>query len=247
LSFSSPDERCWVDTKTIDSLASQGVLGVKDNVYALRNPNTMFLDVSTENLLGERENQEDAFHTDSTTGLFIVADGMGGHAKGEEASRVAVEHISGAPNLRFGFRRANEAVKAIPREGWSKAPGTTAVALRLSLFDGRYKATIAHIGDSRCYLARWGKLHRLTIDHGIGHRLGRLIGCSSGDGIPDVSTIRVEPHDRFLLCSDGLHGKLDDDEIGRRLVGHSVADSSMRLAECDPSDNLTLIVVEVLA
>jgi serine/threonine protein phosphatase PrpC len=134
----------------------------------------------------KRRHNEDAYLLDAERGLFVVADGMGGHAAGEVASRITVEsiqeyiaatdeqHESSWP---FGFNsrvslegnrlttaveKANEKVmRAVQNRPELKGMGTTVVA---ALFDAE-RATLVHVGDSRAYLFRDGELRRLTDDH----------------------------------------------------------------------------------
>ncbi len=134
----------------------------------------------------KRRHNEDAYLIDEERGLFVVADGMGGHAAGEVASRITVEsiqeyiaateeeHESSWP---FGFNsrvslegnrlttaveKANEKVmRAVQNRPELKGMGTTVVA---ALFDAD-RATLVHVGDSRAYLFRDGELRRLTDDH----------------------------------------------------------------------------------
>ncbi len=134
----------------------------------------------------KRKHNEDAYLLDAERGLFVVADGMGGHAAGEVASRLTVESIqefiSGTEDDHdntwpFGYNnrysvdgnrlstaveRANEKVmRAVVNRPELKGMGTTVVA---ALFDER-RATLVHVGDSRAYLYRESELRRLTDDH----------------------------------------------------------------------------------
>lgn len=134
----------------------------------------------------KRRHNEDAYLMDADRGLFVVADGMGGHAAGEVASRITVESIqefiAGTEEEHentwpFGFNnryslegnrlttaveKANEKVmRAVQNRPELKGMGTTVVA---ALFDGQ-RATLVHVGDSRAYLVRGGELRRLTDDH----------------------------------------------------------------------------------
>jgi len=137
----------------------------------------------------KRKNNEDNFGIDQELGLLIVADGMGGHAAGEVASRMAIELIldytgrtanSDEPYLtgynsrysRAGNRLcsaiilANQVVSdaAANREEW-QGMGTTVVAAWINTDNSRL--TIAHVGDSRVYLVRHGQIRQLTIDHSL--------------------------------------------------------------------------------
>lgn len=134
----------------------------------------------------KRRHNEDAYLLDAERGLFVVADGMGGHAAGEVASRITVESIqefiAGTEEEHentwpFGFNnrfslegnrlttaveKANEKVmRAVQNRPELKGMGTTVVA---ALFD-QDRATLVHVGDSRAYLLRGGELRRLTDDH----------------------------------------------------------------------------------
>lgn len=134
----------------------------------------------------KRKHNEDAYLIDSERGLFVVADGMGGHAAGEVASRLTVESIQefiagteddhdntwpfGYNNrysvdgnrLSTAIERANEKVmRAVVNRPELKGMGTTVVA---ALFDEK-RATLVHVGDSRAYLCRESELRRLTDDH----------------------------------------------------------------------------------
>ena len=134
----------------------------------------------------KRKHNEDAYLVDAERGLFVVADGMGGHAAGEVASRITVESIqefisstddatesswpfghtagasTGGNRLTAAVERANEKVMhAVSNRPELKGMGTTVVA---TLIDGD-RATLVHVGDSRAYLYRDGELKRLTDDH----------------------------------------------------------------------------------
>jgi len=194
-----------------------------------------------------RDLNEDCYAVDKARGVFVVADGMGGHQHGEVASRLAVDVIletlsqPAAPAegpltllpqaIRTAHRRVFEAT--IGNENLA-GMGTTVVALAVS--DGQ--ATIAHVGDSRAYRYRQGLLERLTQDHSwVGeqvsagllspqqarlHPLKNVITRALGgrDGLEvEVGQWELVADDLFLLCSDGLTGMLGDDEIGDCLSG----------------------------
>ena len=134
----------------------------------------------------KRKHNEDAYLVDTERGLFVVADGMGGHAAGEVASRITVESMqefigtsddtsdsswpfgygnrvsSSGNRLTAAVERANEKVmRAVANRPELKGMGTTVVA---ALVDAE-RATLVHVGDSRAYLFREGDLRRLTDDH----------------------------------------------------------------------------------
>jgi serine/threonine protein phosphatase PrpC len=126
-----------------------------------------------------RNNNEDSMFVDSDAGFFVVADGMGGHAAGEVASKIAVETVSGRlgelpadssddavrASMRSAIVEAGQIIYTQARDNPEQAGmGTTVTALVLSN-DGRY--VVGHIGDSRAYRLRGGSLERLTRDHSL--------------------------------------------------------------------------------
>jgi protein phosphatase len=174
--------------------------------------------------------------------LLIVADGMGAHAAGELASRLAVDHIphlyrkfvelSGPEALRRAVMEANAEIN---RRGQANEEfhnmGTTCSALTL-LPQG---AVVAHIGDSRVYRLHRGRLEQLTFDHSLvwemrasGHlnvnneatmAIPKNVITRSLGPYPEVKVdlegpFPVEDGDTFLICSDGLTGQVSDNEIG---------------------------------
>jgi protein phosphatase len=203
-----------------------------------------------------RENNEDAARALPASGLFVVADGMGGHIAGEVASRVASDAIvdvvfSGAQprRIRDEASRLGEAViaanNAVRREAEQRelvGMGTTLTAL---LIRGS-TATIAHIGDSRAYLVRKGEMRQLTRDHTLvalliesgaiaedqggmhpeRHVLTQAIGTQETVH-PDVAQFRIYKGSRFLLSSDGLHDVVPGSEI-LDLVQRSDLDDAAR-------------------
>src|SRR5262245_33437700 len=138
----------------------------------------------------KRKHNEDAFAVDLSDGLFIVADGMGGHAAGEVAARITVETIGefiaatrqkeeatwpfkydhsldfNSNRLAIAIEKANERVMAaVAAQPWLKGMGTTVVAGLLN----EKLLSLAHVGDSRAYLYRQERLQRLTDDHSWVH------------------------------------------------------------------------------
>jgi serine/threonine protein phosphatase PrpC len=188
---------------------------------------------------GRRRSQnEDALAVDVDLGMFVVADGLGGHASGEVASRLAVTEMSAmlsgsapgapAPLLVQAIQHANARVFAAGQAPAMHGMGTTVVAA----FVRGSRVAVAHVGDSRAYLLRGDRLQRLTEDHTVAnhcrlagldpvtrpnlapylHSLTRAVGTSE---TIDVDVRILEPHagDVLLLCSDGLTGAIDDEEI----------------------------------
>jgi PPM family protein phosphatase len=243
-----------------------------------------------------RKNNEDSFYADHERGLFIVCDGMGGHAAGEVASATAVktivEALSQVDELRRRFadddtsdddkkaedaaelmRACEEAVqtagKAIfddAREHPERAGmGTTCSVLLLA---GK-KGILAHVGDSRIYVVRRKALYQLSEDHTFvaeqvrrgamtkeqaakskkSNVLTRALGPI--EQIPvDMMMFDVDAHDRFLVCSDGLHNYFTDStELLRMLIGSSVEVVIERIVDTAKErgghDNITAILVDV--
>ena len=177
-------------------------------------------------------------------GIFIVADGMGGHAAGEVASEIAVRIIAdelgsfrGLPDADIAsrlFKAIQQANGAIFRrtlvEHDKRGMGTTATAM--ILFPRRY--LIAQVGDSRAYLLRDGKLFQITRDHSYvqeqvdaglltaeqarthpyGNVITRCVG-SNEEVVPDLYFGNLQSGDVILLASDGLTGMLEDDQLAK--------------------------------
>jgi protein phosphatase len=180
--------------------------------------------------------------------LLVVADGMGGHAAGDVASRIAAETLRDAfpamPSgdvglaLKQAYRRANEAIyqagQAHPADA---GMGTTLAA---ALLHGKY-ATIANVGDSRAYLLRGNGVTQVTQDHTLvaeevakgvippdaarsdprRNVLTHAVGLHPRleSRLPGIFELTLLPGDRLLLCSDGLYDVLDDVDIRRTLLG----------------------------
>jgi PPM family protein phosphatase len=200
-----------------------------------------------------REHNEDAYLVAPDLGLYVVADGMGGHAGGGTASRLAVETIQDSvraaqvsrPEL-FGsgagvedsplpdvLRQAVEAASARIFGAAQADPalsgmGTTVTA---ALVDGRC-AFVAHVGDSRCYLLRGGRIYQVSEDHSLVNeqlkagaisadeakhsRFKNIITRSVGfeqHVIVDVMGLELEAGDAVVICCDGLSNLVDDPEI----------------------------------
>jgi PPM family protein phosphatase len=224
--------------------------------------------------VGQRPNNEDWYRVCPNLGLYVVADGMGGYAGGELASRIAVgaldwfyrdgdtdEELLADNRMGQAFRLANVEVRR-QRQGALAKMGSTLSALVVR--NGR--ALIGHVGDSRVYRCRAGRLEQLTSDHSLiasmkaaglsnmlissrfGHIITRAIGVSD-DTDPDIITETALPGDRFLLCTDGLTDVLDDETIGALLCSNPAAEAATALVEealrCGGEDNITAVVVEI--
>jgi len=173
-----------------------------------------------------RGRNEDAVAVSPAAGIFVVADGMGGHAGGDVASALAAHaayevlaartpRTSRPVALRAAFTAADKRVRGeAARRPALDGMGTTLVAL---LVQGD-RATVGHCGDSRAYLWRGGVLTGLTRDHGQGHVVTRAIGAGPGPS-PDIAAVALAPGDVLLLCSDGLSKPLGSRGIARVMAG----------------------------
>jgi serine/threonine protein phosphatase PrpC len=218
-----------------------------------------------------REGNEDAYLVDDAMGLVAVADGMGGHRAGEVASATALEALraaitSGRP-LRESIQDANEAVfRKSLTDNSLRGMGTTLTAGTLA---SGGTLLVGHVGDSRAYLLHDGELKQVTVDHSLVEELvreGRLTADEAAvhpqrsiitralgvDASVDVDVYPVElaPGDRLLLCSDGLTGMVQADEIAATLRRE---DDPTRAATqlvdaanaAGGEDNITVVVVAV--
>ncbi len=240
----------------------------------------------------KRTSNEDSYSTRSDVGLFVVADGMGGHVAGEVASRVAVEAIEAfiqetagadknrtwpfpfdpavsleANRLRAAFRLANRKIaSAIADSQDLRGMATTASAVLL----GPQGASVAHVGDSRVYVLRSGKLEQITHDHSWVEeqvRAGTLTPTAarqhpwrnvvtralSGGEDPevDVTEVMPRPGERYLLCSDGLFTVVPDGRIAE-LLGDmkapldAIAGALVAAAnDAGGPDNITALILQI--
>jgi serine/threonine protein phosphatase PrpC len=207
--------------------------------------------------------------------LFLVADGMGGHAVGEKASAKAVRdiphtyhkhaHEGAAQALRKAFTEANAGIHAIGQENPEfRGLGTTGTALLLRP-EG---AWAGHVGDSRAYRIRDGIIEQLTFDHSAVWEIARRQHVNPEDlqGIRSNVILRslgpdafvevdvegphpIRPGDIYLVCSDGLTGQLSDYEIGAVASSLPPAEACEFLVELanlrGGPDNITAIIVRV--
>lgn len=226
----------------------------------------------------KREANEDFFAIDQEMGLFVVADGLGGHVAGRVASELAVERFLAllrAPDpvrdfdrLRSACASAHEAIlERASADPALQGMGTTLAAL---WFDAG-RVALVHVGDSRIYVFRDRKLHGLTFDHSLvnemvfrgaltqsqarthpyRHVITRALGV--GDAIePDTAELRALPGDLYLLCSDGITGQIDHEDLGQVLLagGSDLEATAQRLIdianESGGDDNATAVLVEYL-
>ncbi len=229
---------------------------------------------------GGREKNEDrmGYCYTRTSGLFALADGMGGHPEGEVASQMSLQMLATSfqreakPQLRDPRRFLHDGIMAAHHQLLRYAterslidtPRTTMVACVLQ----QREAYWAHCGDSRLYLVRGNKLITRTRDHSyaelqetlsgvipLGDKVNRnvLFTCLGSPGKPVIDIVGpmvMQPGDRFLLCSDGLWGSVDDETIASHLAGRPIIDAVPELVERalrvagEKSDNVTVLSVE---
>lgn len=180
--------------------------------------------------------------------VWVVADGMGGHAAGDVASRLAVEslrELDGVDELRPALVNAAvaRANAAVVRHGLVHAEarglGTTVTGLAEVTVGGVAHWAVFNVGDSRVYRYAGGELHRATVDHSeveelvaagliepaqardhpARHIITRSVGMRPAPAV-DLWVLPQTPGERFLLCSDGLTSELDDDQIAAVLAAH---------------------------
>jgi serine/threonine protein phosphatase Stp1 len=219
-----------------------------------------------------RTNNEDALLNRPDLGLWAIADGAGGHSRGEAAARAVVAALDAIPaeltaaemltQVRLRLLGTHRALcdEAIRTGDGLMASTVVALILREDYF------ACLWAGDSRAYLVRRGIVEPLTIDHSLvqdlltagtigpeearvhpaANVITRAIGAGEQDPDLDKRMGEVMAGDRFLLCSDGVCKILSDDELGLRLCGGEGADVLVAAAlERAVSDNVTAIVIDL--
>ena len=205
-----------------------------------------------------RANNQDSGY--AGTQLFVVADGMGGHAGGDVASAIALKRVmeadrqfASAADAEFALQSALSAANTMLAETVFEHPELTGMGTTVSaILRSGSQIAIAHIGDSRIYLLRDGTLKQITADHTFVQRLvdsGRITPEEAAvhprrsvlmrvlgdvDAAPEIDTtvFDVLAGDRWLLCSDGLSSYVSDDKIAQALKSlPAVKDAADRLVK----------------
>jgi PPM family protein phosphatase len=229
-----------------------------------------------------RRGNEDAFLVDAERGVFLVADGMGGHAAGEVASALAVETVgrmlldapadgTGAPlseTMGAAFHAAWTEITRCCRDDPRKSGmGTTLTAAVIDPAGGGW---IGHIGDSRAYRVRDGRLEQVTRDHTwvqrevdagrvaaadaerhpLAHVLTRVLSADLPPD-PDLLQVDLHPGDLLLLTSDGMHGLVSAAEIQEIVTGGAPLPALLaalieRANRMGGRDNITAVAVRIL-
>jgi serine/threonine protein phosphatase PrpC/CRP-like cAMP-binding protein len=244
----------------------------------------------------QRTHNEDNFLIDKKLRLFMVADGMGGHAAGEIASSIAVHEIRDAVHenrdLIERYRVDDPGVQPLEilqilehaiqaacsnvynraqAEPDTRGKGTTASVLLIAGAPDHLRGFIAHVGDSRVYLARQSQCHQLTEDHSLMNELvrrgklkrdqienspykqfknavTRAVGVYASVEV-DTFDFDILPGDRFLLCSDGLYAYFDDETLPQLLSDGDVKEVARRLVDLANAggghDNITGVIIRV--
>jgi serine/threonine protein phosphatase PrpC len=240
----------------------------------------------------KRTHNEDYFSLIEQDQLFLVADGMGGHASGEVASKMAAEtmqefftrsqdddvtwpykmdrQLSFVENrLVVGVKMANQRIyEAALKDLRLKGMGTTIVGGQI-VGDKLY---IAHVGDSRCYRIRDGKIQQMTRDHSLledykdakpgmseeeqrkfPHKnvITRALGMRDTVQV-DLHAQDIVPGDTYVFCSDGLSGMIEDDAILKIVVGNPDLEVSVSALveaanQAGGTDNVTVLALQCLA
>lgn len=220
-----------------------------------------------------RSQNEDCYGYDTDLGLFVIADGLGGHSAGDIASQIAIEHaitvVEQGGELTKALESAHEEILRASLDGRGSADmGTTAVALRID--DGHYQA--AWVGDSRGYLWDGNMLIRITHDHSMvqelvdggllsaedakyypfSNLLTRTLGVSkTTDVLADHVEGRFELGQQIMLCTDGLTNEVNEEDMKVILSGRgSEQDKVEHLIDLalsnGGSDNVTVLLVSAL-
>jgi serine/threonine protein phosphatase PrpC len=237
----------------------------------------------------KRQHNEDAYLSDDAAGVYLVCDGMGGHAAGEVASAKAVEVVRDTfvKNAEVGKRLAkdpssanklamqtlmeqavqracSEIYKLASSDSSKRGMGTTFVGMACA----GDRAVIGHVGDSRIYLLRSGQVHRLTEDHTLVNAqikagqitkeqaltsqyrnvITRAVGIQESVQV-DTLLVDLVPGDMYMLCSDGLHGYMADEETLAVLSQEPVAELPKKLIDLANNrggkDNITAICLKI--
>ncbi len=227
-----------------------------------------------------RSRNEDSVASDTSSGWALVADGMGGHRGGDVASaivaRTAGACLAGPPEKPWTGDRIERRVRDVIREANRaiyeqsnanlKLYGMGSTAVLAQTWNGL--VTVGHVGDSRAYRLRGGRLERLTVDHSLLQELldGGMISAAEARRAPgrgvltrslgvdpdvevDVVTVEFAKDDCLLLCSDGLTEMLDDDQILAELTAADgdLAQATARLIDAANGgggrDNVSVVLM----
>lgn len=221
--------------------------------------------LSVDGALLPHEDLQEFRLSGDTDHLLLVADGMGGHAKGEVASQLALASLNAFWRERRpefdavrAIRRANGRVYAeMGRDSTRRGMGATVAGLHLRNAEGSW----FNVGDSRVYHYRAGRLRQLSLDHvprgdayagrARSHRITQSIGGGHApvEVWPALGAIEFQPRDRILICTDGLTDVLADRQIATiNAECATVSETAMRLKAAvfaaGAPDNVTCLLLE---
>lgn len=220
-----------------------------------------------------RPSNQDSVLNEETSGLYGVADGMGGHNGGDIASQMAVLMLprileSMAPseeNLRCGFEQVNQLIyQEQLKDPVLSGMGTTMTVL----WESEQKLVLGHIGDSRAYRLRCGEIEQVSQDHSVvaemvaqgviteeqamNHPYRNVITQAVGTSEtlnPDIKTLDKRKGDKYILCSDGLYEYVSKKEMCELLMRYSPDDAAQimieKALENGGKDNVTVLIAEV--
>lgn len=221
-----------------------------------------------------RQVNEDAYLQMDDVGLWLIADGMGGHARGDLASRIVVEAFDGlrkpqsmdefSQEVRNRLAQANQRIRdEVSRAGSDLIMGTTVVAFLA--YKREWQCLWA--GDSRAYLLRDGRLTQISHDHNVAqemvdrgelpheqmathpmaNRITRAVGTQDYLQLDEYHSL-LRDGDTVLLCSDGLNKEVDEQELASILESYDCKDASRELVdltlERGARDNVTVAVIQ---
>ncbi|MBR2054051.1 MAG: Stp1/IreP family PP2C-type Ser/Thr phosphatase [Clostridia bacterium] len=229
--------------------------------------------ISKTHIGNVRASNQDSVLNEESSRLYGVADGMGGHNGGDIASRMAVlmlprileSMMPSEENLHDGFQQVNALIyEEQKKDAVLSGMGTTLTVL----WEKENSIVLGHIGDSRAYRMRKGKIEQLSTDHSVvgemvregliteeqalQHPYRNVITQAVGTSeslTPDIKTIEKQKGDKFVLCSDGLYEYVSKEEMCDLLMRFSPEDAAEQMIEKaleeGGRDNVTVLIAEV--
>ncbi len=227
----------------------------------------------------KRQHNEDSYLVAPSLSLFAVADGMGGHRAGEKASRMAVEKLrdslvpprrqAGKDEVLSHLQKAMFITGAAIFDAAQSDPDLAGMGTTLtSVLVHAQRAYVAHVGDSRCYLYRDGKISQITMDHSwvaeqvkagllteqearesrFRHIITRSVGFEREVQV-DGTICPVQSGDCLILCSDGLSNYLEEDDFAEVMSRQLYSDAPRVLIDLANArggdDNITVVIIHM--
>lgn len=229
--------------------------------------------ISKTHIGNVRASNQDSVLNEESSRLYGVADGMGGHNGGDIASKMAVlmlprileSMMPSEENLHDGFQQVNALIfEEQKKDAVLSGMGTTLTVL----WEKENSIVLGHIGDSRAYRMRKGKIEQLSTDHSVvgemvregliteeqalQHPYRNVITQAVGTSeslTPDIKTIEKQKGDKYVLCSDGLYEYVSKEEMCDLLMRFSPEDAAEQMIEKaleeGGRDNVTVLIAEV--